>query len=74
MQELLAVAPHCRGFPRDLFDHAGDVIFDKIQDRQNLADALTGKILEIAGFKNADDDILNILDQALLIFAAERGR
>ena len=73
MQELLAVAPHRQGFPRDVFEHAGDVILDEVQDRQNLADTLSGEILEIAGFEDLDDNVLNILDQALLVLAGDRS-
>src|SRR4029077_14886865 len=48
VQILRAVAPSC-GRVLDLFERAGDVILDEIERRQNLADALAGEVLEVAG-------------------------
>ena len=72
VQILRAVAPR-RGRIFDLFEHAGDVVLDEIERRQNFADALAGKILEIAGLENLDHEILDVLGEAVLAASMARS-
>jgi hypothetical protein len=73
VQILRAVAPR-RGWVLDLLEHAGDVVLDEIERRHDFGDTLAGKILEIAGLEDLDHEFLDVLGEALLELAAERGR
>src|SRR3979411_359562 len=41
--------------------HDGDVILDEFHRGHHLADALTGEIMEVAGFEDGNDALLDFL-------------
>src|ERR1700730_5839819 len=47
--------------------HHGDVVFDELHRGHHLLDALTGQILEIAGFEDRNHALLDIFAEQLLL-------
>src|SRR3984885_13415674 len=59
--------------------HDGNVMLDELHRVHHLLDALAGEVLEIAGFENRDDALLDFLAEQLLLIrrsdpAQRRGR
>src|SRR4051812_33424891 len=52
----------------------GDVLLDELQRLKHMANALAGEILEIAGFENLHDPVLNVVGKPLLMAALGRRR
>ena len=54
-------------------EHGGDLVFHPGQYLDNIADALAGEILEIAGLVDFHRMLLNILGKPALVLVLERG-
>ena len=52
-------------------DHCRKLLLDHGQSRNHLANALAGEILEIASFVNADQMVLHVLSQAMVVIIAQ---
>src|SRR3954454_7777683 len=49
------------------FHHGIDVLLDELHRAHDLADALAGQVLEVAGFEDRDDAFLDIVGEPLLL-------
>ena len=63
--ELLDAAPD--------FHQAADVLLEERQGLDHLADPLAGQVLEIAGLENLHHPVADVVGEALLVLALERG-
>ena len=54
-------------------EHGRDLVLDHRHGADHIADALAGKILEIAGFVDLHDVVLDVLGQAALVIVLQRG-
>ena len=53
--------------------HLDDVSFDKFERCHDLADALAGQVLEIAGFKNLHDPLPDVADEVQFVLGFDQG-
>jgi hypothetical protein len=49
------------------------VSFDEFERCHDLADALAGQVMEVAGFKNLDDPLPGVVDEVLFLLSLDQG-